>query len=132
MKKILIIEDNEEIRENTAELLELNNYKVMVAGNGYIGYQLAKKHSPDLIFCDMMMPETDGREFLKLAKHDSTVGDIPLIFFSAGSFYPELRKGLINASSGYLQKPFTEEELLTTIKKALEGKSSNVSISNDL
>jgi CheY-like chemotaxis protein len=122
MKKILIIEDNAEIRENTTELLELSNYKVMSAENGNIGFELAKKFSPDLILCDMMMPETDGREFLKLAKEDSVVRDIPLIFFSAGSFYPEVRKGLIKAANGYLQKPFTEEELLKIIENGLAEK----------
>jgi CheY-like chemotaxis protein len=122
MKKILIIEDNTEIRENTAELLELNNYQIIVAENGQTGFYLAKKYVPDLILCDMMMPETDGREFLKLAKQDSLICEIPLIFFSAGSLYADIRKGLIKMSDGYLPKPFTEEELLKTIKGGLEKK----------
>lgn len=131
MKKILIIEDNAEIRENTAELLELNNYKVIVAENGNTGFQLARKHTPDLILCDMMMPETDGQEFIKLAKQDSAVRDIPLIFFSAGSFSPELPKGFKKATNGYLQKPFTEEQLLAIIKMGLDKKSHYQNASSD-
>src|SRR3954453_20661003 len=126
MIKILIIEDNIEIRENTAELLELKNSQIIVAENGEAGFYLAKKHAPDLILCDMMMPETDGREFLKLAKQDSLICEIPLIFFSAGSLYPDIRKGLIKMSDGYLPKPFTEEELLKTIKGGLEKNNSDV------
>ena len=128
MKNILIIEDNIEIRENTAELLELSNYKVIVASNGNSGFYLAKNDSPDLILCDLMMPETDGREFLKLAKEDSVVCDIPLIFFSAGSLFPDVIKELVKASTGYLQKPFSEEELLTTIKNGLDKRIINTPV----
>ena len=120
MKKILIIEDNTEIRENTAELLELNMYDVLTAGNGNIGFELAKKYKPDLILCDVLMPETDAREFLKLAKGDDIVRNVPLIFFSAGSMHGEAQKGLIKAADQYLLKPFTEEQLLATIKRSLD------------
>lgn len=120
MKKILVIEDNAEIRENTVEMLELNNYKVFSAKNGNIGFQLAKKNQPDLIICDMMMPDTDGREFLHLAKNHSAVRNIPLIFFSAGSPLPDVRKMLIKEADDYLQKPFAEEDLLRAIEMALE------------
>lgn len=85
MKKILIIEDNDEIRENTAELLGLHNYDVFTAEEGGEGYELARKHEPDLILCDIMMPETDGRRFLKLARNDKIVRDIPLVFFLCGN-----------------------------------------------
>ena len=117
MKKILIIEDNEEIRENTAELLGLHNYFVFTAHEGGQGFELAKKHEPDLILCDIMMPETDGRRFLKLARNDDVVRDIPLIFFSAGTAAPEVQTSLAKASNGFLKKPFTEEELLKAIGK---------------
>ncbi|WP_018616427.1 response regulator [Segetibacter koreensis] len=128
MEKILIIEDNAEIRENTEELLLLNNYTVLVAENGRAGFELAKSYQPDLILCDMMMPETDGSFFLKLAKEDDTVRNIPLIFFSAGSFCPEVQRNLIKGANEYLQKPFTKEELLITIKKGLDTKNSNVNV----
>lgn len=123
MKKILIIEDNDEIRENTAELLGLHNYDVFTAEEGGEGYELARKHEPDLILCDIMMPETDGRRFLKLARNDKIVRDIPLIFFSAGTGSPEVQRALIKAADGFLRKPFTEEELLKAVEKFIDNKN---------
>lgn len=119
MKRILIIEDNTEIRENTAELLELHDFDVFTAEEGSAGFELAKMFSPDLIICDIMMPETDGRRFLKLARNDDQIRSIPLVFFSAGTSPPEVQKSLIQAADGYLKKPFTEEELLNTVNKFL-------------
>jgi CheY-like chemotaxis protein len=112
MIKILIREDNIKIRENTAKLLELNNYQIIVAENGQTGFYLAKKHVPDLILCDMMMPETGGREFLKLAKHSSLICGDPTHLFSAGSLYPDIRMGLIKMSDCYLAKECNRGELL--------------------
>jgi CheY-like chemotaxis protein len=117
VKKILIIEDNDEIRENTAELLELHHYDVFTAEEGGEGFEMAKKHEPDVILCDIMMPETDGRKFLRLARSDKAVRDIPLVFFSAGTASPEVQKLLAKAANGFLKKPFTEEELLSAIDK---------------
>jgi CheY-like chemotaxis protein len=117
VKKILIIEDNDEIRENTAELLELHHYDVFTAEEGGEGFEMAKKHEPDLILCDIMMPETDGRKFLRLARSDKAVRDIPLVFFSAGTATPEVQKLLAKAANGFLKKPFTEEELLNAIDR---------------
>lgn len=123
MKKILVIEDNDEIRENTVELLELSNYNVLAAENGRIGFDMAKKYHPDLIICDMMMPETDGRMFLQLAKADKEVQKIPLIFFSAGTPAIEVQRDLIKASNGFLKKPFSEEELLWTIEREINTRA---------
>jgi len=125
MKKILVIEDNTEIRENTVEMLELNNYKVFSAKNGNIGFQLAKKNKPDVILCDMMMPDTDGREFLQLAKNHAIVRKIPLIFFSAGSPLPDIKKKLIKEADDFLEKPFSEEDLLHAIERALKKQMIN-------
>jgi CheY-like chemotaxis protein len=71
-----------------------------------------------------MMPETDGRRFLRLAKNDKTVRNIPLIFFSAGTGSPEVQRALIKAANGFLQKPFTEEELLNAVDKFLDSKNN--------
>jgi CRP/FNR family transcriptional regulator, cyclic AMP receptor protein len=120
MKKILIIEDNAEIRENTAELLELNKYQVLTAETGYGGFELAKMHRPEVILCDMLMPGTDGEKFLMLAKADPMVNTIPVIFFSAGSIAPGMQQTFENNAKDYLRKPFTEEELLKSIRKALQ------------
>jgi CheY-like chemotaxis protein len=119
MKTILVIEDNEEVRENTAELLTLNNYSVVTASNGNTGFGLAKSVLPDLILCDMMMPESDGQKFLEMAKADSEVQWIPLLFFSAGTPLPVVQRQLISASNGFLKKPFLEEELLLKIETVL-------------
>lgn len=115
MNKILIIEDNDAIRENTAELLEMNDYLVLTAVNGNQGFALAKKYLPDLILCDMMMPETDGRKFLKMAKGDAETQNIPLVFFSAGTLSTETQKELAASAKGFLKKPFAEEDLLNMI-----------------
>jgi CheY-like chemotaxis protein len=119
MKKILIIEDNKEIRENTAELLQLNDYEVVTAETGETGFESAKNHHPDIILCDMMMPESDGQIFLKLVKANEGTRNIPLVFFSAGSLSPEIQRGLLDGSDAYLQKPFTEEGLLDAVETGL-------------
>jgi CheY-like chemotaxis protein len=118
MKRVLIIEDNAAIRENTAELLELNRFIVLTAENGQSGFELAKTSVPDIILCDMMMPDTDGRQFLKLVKEENITANIPLVFFSAGSLSPEIQEQLVTGKDGYLKKPFTEEDLLNAVRKA--------------
>lgn len=124
MQKILVIEDNQEIRENTAEILELNGYHVCTAENGSAGYLTAKRYRPDIILCDIMMPETDGREFLRLLKGDLIISNTPIIFFSAGSS-PELQRELIDGKNAYLKKPFTEKDLLITIRTGLAKKHNH-------
>lgn len=124
MKRILIIEDNAAIRENTAELLELNRFSVLTAENGQSGFELAKTAVPDVILCDMMMPDTDGQQFLKLVKEDNTTANIPLVFFSAGSLAPEIQEKLVAGKDDYLKKPFTEEDLLRAVRKS--GLVSNI------
>jgi CheY-like chemotaxis protein len=118
MKRILIIEDNAAIRENTAELLELNRFSVLTAENGQAGFELAKTSVPDVILCDMMMPDTDGQQFLKLVKEDNITANIPLVFFSAGSLAPEIQEQLVAGKDDYLKKPFTEEDLLRAVRKS--------------
>ena len=82
MKTILLIEDNLEMRENTAEILELANYKVITADGGKIGVELAKKSKPDLIICDIMMPELDGYGVLYLLSKNLATAGIPFIFLT--------------------------------------------------
>ncbi|MGE5521771.1 MAG: response regulator [Candidatus Dadabacteria bacterium] len=122
MKRILIIEDDDAVRENTAELLDVNNYDVVTASNGTTGFELAKRNRPDLILCDMMMPETDGRTFLKLAKDDGDIKDVPVIFFSAGTLPVKDQNVLIKEADGFLKKPFLEEDLLRIVRTVLEHK----------
>ena len=120
MEMILVIEDNREVRENTVELLQLHNYGVMAAENGGEGFQMAKENLPDLILCDMMMPGTDGRQFLQLARGHKQMQHIPIVFFSAGTLSSEIQKGLIKESNGFIKKPFSEHELLETIKREIK------------
>lgn len=77
---ILVIEDNDEVRENTAEPLGLRHYDILTVANGQAGFDIALKQRPHLILCDMIMPETDRQAFLKLAKADAQLKDIPLSF----------------------------------------------------
>lgn len=121
MIKVLVIEDNPEIRENTAEFLDISGFKSDTASHGKMGFDKALLSPPDVIICDIMMPDTNGVEFLKLIKNENTTKDIPLIFFSAGSAPPEVRKGLVAGADFYLSKPFTEEELLEAINKCLNN-----------
>ena len=120
MKKILIIEDNNEVRENTAEIVELANYEVITAENGKIGVELALKTKPDLIVCDIMMPVLDGYGvFHSLSKHSETAS-IPFIFLTAKSEKADFRKGMEMGADDYIMKPFDGIELLNAIEIRLK------------
>lgn len=122
MKKrtILIIEDNLEIREGSAEILELTGeYDIITAENGMIGVELATKHHPDLILCDIMMPELDGYGVLyMLGKQESTM-HIPFIFITAKSERVDMRKAMEMGADDYIVKPFDDIELLNAIESRL-------------
>lgn len=128
MKKVLIIEDDTALRENTAELLELSNYEVITAPNGKVGIDLAKNSHPDIIVCDIMMPEIDGYGVLESLSKDSKTSQIPFIFLSAKTEHKEIRKGMNLGADDYLTKPFDEEELLS----AIESRLAKVTILNNL
>lgn len=119
MKKILIIEDDTALRENTAELLELAGYTVFAAPNGSIGITVAKSELPDVIICDIMMPEIDGYGVLEAVLQESSTAQIPFIFLSAKTEHKEIRKGMDLGADDYLTKPFEEEELLSAIESRL-------------
>ena len=119
MKKILLIEDDVTVRENTAELLELSDYEVITAANGKLGIEKAKQDLPDIIVCDIMMPETDGYGVLQaLSQYQDTL-NIPFIFLSAKTEHKDIRKGMDLGADDYLTKPFEEEELLSAIESRL-------------
>ncbi len=119
MKKILLIEDDIVLRENTAELLELSGYKVETASNGRAGVEVAKKYLPNLIVCDIMMPELDGYGVLEsLSKIDATKF-IPFIFLSAKTERQDIRKGMDLGADDYITKPFNEEELISAIESRI-------------
>jgi CRP-like cAMP-binding protein/CheY-like chemotaxis protein len=116
MKKILLIEDNIEMRENTAEILSLGNYEVYVAENGKIGVEKARSIIPDLIICDVMMPELDGYSVLHMLSKDPKTSAIPFIFLTAKADKSDIRKGMNMGADDYITKPFTESELLNAIE----------------
>lgn len=119
MKKILLIEDNEAMRENTAEMLELANYEVITAENGKVGVELAKAERPDLIVCDIMMPELDGYGVLYYLSKDPGTAGIPFIFLTAKAEASEVRKGMNMGADDYLTKPFEEMDLLASVEGRL-------------
>ncbi|TAI49742.1 response regulator [Flagellimonas allohymeniacidonis] len=119
MKTILLIEDDLALRENTAELLELSDYLVYSASNGKIGIQLAKEKQPDIVVCDIMMPEVDGYGVLEALSSDESTKYIPFIFLSAKTEHKEIRKGMDLGADDYLTKPFEEEDLLSAIESRL-------------
>ncbi len=120
MKELLLIEDNNEIRENTAELLELAGYKVQTAENGKAGVEMALKNKPDLIICDIMMPVLDGYGVLHLVNKNETLQHIPFIFLTAKSERGDFRKGMEMGADDYITKPFTELELLTAVESRMK------------
>lgn len=120
MKKILLIEDDQIMRENTAEILELAHYEVATAPNGKIGSNLAKVMNPDLIICDIMMPELDGYGVLHVLSKDPKTATIPFIFLTAKAEKSEMRKGMELGADDYLTKPFEETELLNAIDSRLK------------
>lgn len=119
MKKILLIEDNDEIRENTAEILELASYKVFTAGNGKEGLSTALREHPDLIVCDIMMPVLDGYAVLHAVHKNENLRNTPFIFLTAKTERDDFRKGMELGADDYIMKPFTGTELLTAIESRL-------------
>lgn len=115
MQKILVIEDEEAVRTNLLDLLEAENFKPIGAENGRIGIQLAQEHLPDLIICDIMMPELDGIGVLATLRDEPATNTIPFIFLTAKADRAELRQGMELGADDYLTKPFTPEELLQAI-----------------
>ena len=123
MKRLLVIEDNEPIRENLCELLELAGYEVHKAIDGKDGIEATYKVKPDLILCDVMMPKVDGYGVLSILKEREETSDIPFIFLTAKGDKQDFRKGMTLGADDYIPKPFDDTVLLDTIKMRLEKAS---------
>jgi len=119
MKKILLIEDNPEVRENTGEILALANYTVLTAENGKVGVEMAQREHPDLIICDIMMPELDGYGVLHILSKKPETARIPFIFLTAKTEKSDIRKGMTLGADDYLTKPFDDTDLLNAIEVRL-------------
>jgi DNA-binding NarL/FixJ family response regulator len=120
MKRILVIEDESEMRRNLATVLRLENYQPLTAENGRRGVELAKKENPDLILCDVMMPELDGFGVLEALRQDPRLALIPFIFLTAKSEKDDLRSGMNLGADDYLTKPVAKGELLSAIEARLK------------
>ncbi len=120
MKKILVIEDNKDVRENTSEILELAGYKVSMAANGKEGVTKATTEKPDLIICDIMMPELDGYGVLHMLNKNPQTNHIPFIFLTAKTERSDMRKGMEMGADDYLTKPFDDLELLNAVESRLK------------
>ena len=121
-KKILIIEDDKIVRENTAEILQLANYEVITAENGKFGLEKANVFKPDLIICDILMPELDGYGVLQIIMRSRLLQKTPVIFMSAKTKHDDIRKGMDLGASDYITKPFEESELLSAVASRLKRK----------
>lgn len=119
-KKVLIIEDNNDIRENVVEILELAGYAVADASNGKTGVELAIKNPPDIILCDIMMPELDGYGVLYMLNKNPETCAIPFIFLTAKAERVDQRKGMEMGADDYLTKPFDDMDLLNAIESRLK------------
>lgn len=120
MKTVLIVEDNSEIRENTTELLELQGYKVFIAENGRDGIRIASESKPDIILCDIMMPEVKGYEVLKQIRNNPATSSIPLIYVTASGEKNEVRMAMEMGANGYVRKPFDISDLMGVMDQCLK------------
>ncbi|MFN8375073.1 MAG: adenylate/guanylate cyclase domain-containing protein [Anaerolineae bacterium] len=124
MTKILVIDDEEGIRLGVAEYLRFENYEVFDAPNGKKGLELAREHLPDLIVCDIMMPELDGYGVLEGLRQNHETQNIPFVFLTAKADRDSHRKGMGDGADDYVTKPFTFTELLATIRARLERRQT--------
>ena len=119
MKKILVIEDEPEMRRNLATILRLEHYQPVTAENGRLGVELAQKERPHLILCDVMMPELDGYGVLRSLRQDPELALIPFIFLTAKDEKQDLRSGMELGADDYLTKPVIKADLLRAIEARL-------------
>lgn len=123
MKKILVIEDEQAVRTSLLDLLEAEGFEVVGAENGLIGVGLAHKARPDLIICDIMMPQMDGYEVLAALHQNPLTATTPFIFLTAKADKSDLRGGMQQGADDYLTKPFSRLELLEAIAARLDKKA---------
>jgi DNA-binding response OmpR family regulator len=116
MDKILVIEDEKNLRDTIKEILEINQYNVSTAQNGLIGLAKALQFKPDIIVCDVMMPEMDGFETLKNIRSITEISHTPFIFLTAKADKSDFREGMNSGADDFLNKPFNSKELIAVIK----------------
>jgi CheY-like chemotaxis protein len=119
MKKILVVEDNLDIRENAVELLEFAGYIVIAAPDGKAGLEIARAEIPDIILSDIMMPHIGGHKLFEELRKDIITQKIPVIFMTSSVERKDIQSALDKGVNGYIKKPFEEDELLSTIRNCL-------------
>lgn len=119
-KKILVIEDTESILNAIKTILKMEGYSVITAKNGKLGIALAESHLPDLIICDIMMPEVNGYDVLKKLRENQLTSLIPFVFLTAKTSMTELRHGMELGADDYIPKPFSSEDIINSVKTRLE------------
>jgi CRP/FNR family cyclic AMP-dependent transcriptional regulator len=119
MPRILVIEDAADHRDNLSEILTLNGYEVSMAENGKIGVEKALKDKPDLILCDIMMPELDGFGVLQILGNNHKTSDIPFLYLTAKAEKDDFRRGMSLGADDYITKPFDVTVLLQTLERRL-------------
>jgi two-component system sensor histidine kinase/response regulator len=124
MTKVLVIDDSREINELIGETLKIHGYQVLVAEDGLAGVQLAQNHLPDLILCDVNMPQLDGYATLTALRQHSNTSTIPFIFLTGITDKGNIRQGMELGADDYLTKPFTIGELLAAVKARLEKQAA--------
>jgi DNA-binding NarL/FixJ family response regulator len=120
MKKILVIEDEPEMRRNLTTILRLEKFQPLAAENGRVGVELARKEKPDVILCDVMMPELDGYGVIAALRAEAATVTIPFIFLTAKGEKPDIRAGMNLGADDYLTKPVGKADLLAAIHSRLE------------
>lgn len=118
--RILVIEDETRIRKNIVTILRMEGYDTLEAENGRLGVDLARKHLPDLVICDILMPEMDGLSTLEELRGDPATVRIPFIFLTSRGDRGDIRKGMVQGADDYLSKPFETDELLETLESRLK------------
>jgi two-component system, sensor histidine kinase and response regulator len=119
MEKILVIDDEPQLRASIQEVLELSDFETIAAAEGLTGVQMAKDCAPDLIICDILMPELTGYEVLTAVRQDESTCSIPLIFLTAQTQRSDMRRGMEYGAADYLMKPFSPSELLRAVTSQL-------------
>jgi CheY-like chemotaxis protein len=119
MKTVLVIEDNPDIRENTAEILELSGFQVVTACNGREGLSMATAPVPDIILCDLMMPHMDGYDVILQLKSNPLTASIPFVCLTAKVEKHELKLAMDLGARAYIRKPFDADDLVRTVNNCL-------------
>src|SRR4051794_23935134 len=126
MSKILVIEDQAQMRKNLVTILKMENFEVLSAENGRQGVEMAKKHRPDLILCDVMMPELDGFGVVEALRADGELATLPVVFLTARGDKSDVRAGMNLGADDYLVKPIAREELLAAVRVRLARRQAHL------